>query len=205
MKAAFAVVLTLCLAGCGRSPPPCSAAEKVRVNIDGKAFAIPVDLMPSIIGAPEKARLPSYAHRDAQGRWAYCQTPSEKPAPTTTLSFYPRIPGAKDVSFLIVEPAADLRRPAPSLFPMHEDARFDVTVTKGSTYVFSPAGGVRATPVSALCASSENGPLKSCRVSFVTQSGTGVRFDIVGRHPLSGWSDVISKVEAYITGFEMGG
>lgn len=204
MRTVFAVTLTLCLTACGPPQLTCAATEQVRVEVHGQAFAVPVDLRPSILGASEHARLPSFRHRDAQGRSAYCQEASEPPAQATSVSFYPRTGGMNEVDFMIIGRAPGRIRPTPSNWPVRKEAGFEVTKTKGPTYVFSAAGSVRPTPVGAICAHTENGVLRSCRVSFVTRSGVEVMFDLGGAHPLSNWPESIAKVDAYVADLEMG-
>jgi hypothetical protein len=200
MRKALMVAMALCLTGCGE---PCAVAEKVRVEVQRRTFVFPVELEPAIIGAPKGARLPSYRDRDGRGRWAYCQRSTDPPAKAERVSFYPRDARIPEVRFLIIDRPMSLRRPQTPGYPTHAEDGFEVTRTKGPTLVFSPAGGVRATPVLAACANEKYAALGSCRISFMTRSGADVTFDLGGEHPLSEWADIISRVDAYVADFEL--
>jgi hypothetical protein len=205
MRKALMVAMALCLTGCSESISPCAAAEKVRVEVRGRSFIFPVELKPSFIG-PKGARLallPSYNDRDGRGRWAYCQRPTDRPAKAESVSFYPRDAGMPEVTFLIIDRDTQFLRPQSPGYPTHAEDGFEVTRTKGITWVFSPAGGVRATPVLAHCAPAKGAALDSCRISFIAQGGADVTFDLDGEQPLSGWADIISDVDAYVADFEL--
>jgi len=195
-----AVVVVFCLSGCGKLLT-CSPTQLIRVSVDGRDFTVPVSLRPDFIGAPKGEGLPSFTYREDEGRWAYCQGASEPPVSVESFSFYPRNKGVEEVSFLIVGRLYGSERPTPSSYPMHEEAGFEVIETKGITYVFSPAGGVRPAPVSAFCAPVTDGVIRSCRISFTTQRSDKVTFDLPGAYKLSEWPKIIARVDAYVTGF----
>lgn len=202
MRSVCILIAALSVAGCGKMQPFCSPTDRVRVTVDGRAFSIPVDLKPSILGgAAEYAALPSFLHQDAQGRRAYCQSERQRPTRAETFSFYPR--GAlPEVHFIIVGRKGRTERRQPDHWPLRNEGGFEVTTTKGPTLIFSPAGGVRPTPVAAHCTSSDQGNYSLCRVYFSTQDGVNVTFDIMDERALAEWPLIISKVDAYVRALE---
>lgn len=202
MRSLCILIAAFSVAGCGKMQPLCSPTDRVRVAVDGREFSIPVDLKPSILGgAADNAALPSFLHQDSQGRRAYCQSERERPTRAETFSLYPR-EALPDVRFLIVGREGRTERRQPDHWPLHVEAGFEVTTTKGPTLIFSPAGGARPTPVAAHCVSSDHGVFRLCRVYFSTQGGVNVTFDIEGERGLAEWPVIISKVDSYVRALE---
>lgn len=203
MKALVAMLSLLSLTACGRPQAECVASPEVRVSIDARTFRVPTRLRPAILGVDGEARLPSRARRDAHGGWAYCQDASEPPARATSISFRPSGAGLKGVDLLIIGRPVAPKRLAPSAYPTHEEAGFEVTPTKGPIHVFSPAGRAWSSPVGASCMPFAAEPARgSCRVSFVTRSGAAVTFDLRGEPRLAEWPRMIAAVDAYVSGLE---
>lgn len=200
MRAAFAVVAALSVAGCGETQLFCSPTDNVRATVDGRDFEIPVDLKPKFLGgAAEHAPLPSYMHRDDQGRWAYCQSEYKRPAHAETISFYPRAT-LPEAHFIIIGRKRRYERRQPDHWPLHNEGGFEVTTTKGAILIFSPAGGVRPTPVEAGCM--PGGESRHCRVDFTTHSGVNVTFDLNGARSLTEWPAIIARVDSYVRALE---
>lgn len=201
MRTAFVVVAALSVAGCGKTQLFCSPTDSVRATVDGRDFVIPVDLKPVFGGAARHAPLPSFIHRDDQGRWAYCQSEHERPAQAETFAFYPRA-ALPEAHFIIVGQKPRYERRKADHYPLHNEAGFEVTTTKGPTLIFSPAGGVRPTPVEAGCM-----PLpgsRYCRVHFTTHSGVNVTVDFNGTRSLAEWPAMIARVDSYVRTLETG-
>lgn len=197
MRAVIAVA-ALGLAGCGETQLSCSPTDHVRASVNGREFVIPVSLKPSFLGeAAEHAPLPSYTHRDHQGRWAYCQKASEKSLVADTFSFYPR-KDLPEAHFIIVGRERRFERRTPDQWPVHNDAGFEVTVTKGPKIIFSPAGGVRPTAVEGTCMPWSPDTSQYCRVNFTTLSGVALTVDIVGGQALNEWPAILARVDAYV-------
>lgn len=201
MRAVIALA-ALCLSGCGEMQLSCSPTDHVRASVNGREFTIPVSLKPSFFGdAAEHARLPSHTHRDDQGHWAYCQGAHEKPLVAETFSFYPR-KDLPEAYFIIVGRERRFERRKPDQWPVHNDAGFEVTVTKGPVIIFSPAGGVRPTAVEGNCTPSLPRAYQYCRVDFTTLSGVALTVDIVGEQPLTEWPTILARVDAYVRRLE---
>lgn len=198
---AYSVILVLCLTGCDGREDSCPVAERVQVRLQDRSFTFPVELKPTILGAPD-ARLPSYKERDDQGRWAYCQGPNDPPALAESVSLYPPISEMPDAGFLFLGRGSSPSRPALSTYPMRKESGFEVTRTRKIVYVFSQAGAARSGSVRAHCLAAEAGILHACRITFVTHSGVRVTFDLRDAQPLSRWKGIISEVETYVAGFE---
>jgi hypothetical protein len=204
MRTAIIAAAALVLVGCDESIRPCVAASEIAIAVQGRSFVFPVALRPGVLGAPKGSRLPSYYHRDELGRWAYCQRPTDPPTKITSIVFNPPDDGTTQARFIIVgetTPLAD--RTYSARFPPSIEQGYEVLRTKGSIDIFSPAGGVRAKPVSAFCMTEKDGALSGCRISFVANDGVAVTFDLRDAHPLKAWAVIISDVDAYVTKFEL--
>lgn len=201
MRSVIALTV-ISVAGCGQGQLTCSPTEQVRATVNGHDFAIPVDLKPSFSGrVAEQLPFPSSLHRDDQGRLAYCQKTNDKPLMADSFSFHPSAELPEDY-FIIVGRELFMERRKPGQYPLHTDSGFEVTITKGPKYVFSPAGGVRPTAVDARCNPWFPGSAEYCRVAFTTLSGVPVRVDIVGEQSLSEWPAILTRVEAYVRQLE---
>lgn len=197
MRAVIALA-ALGLTGCGETQLSCSPTDHVRASVNGREFVIPVALKPSFLGeAAERTPLPSYSHRDRQGRWAYCQKASESSLVADTFSFYPR-EALPEAHFIIVGRKGRFERRKPDQWPVHNDAGFEVTVTKGSKIIFSPAGGVRPTAVEGDCRPRSHDTSQYCRVNFTTLRGVALTVDIVGEQSLNEWPAILARVDAYV-------
>lgn len=192
---------TISVAGCGQMQLTCSPTEQVRATVKGRDFAIRVDLKPGFSGRfAERSPFPSSVHRDDHGRWAYCQQANDEPLIADDFHFYPRAE-LPEAHFIIVGEESRFERRKPDQYPPHDDSGFEVTVTSGPKYVFSPAGGVRPTAVDARC-SPFPGSSEYCRVAFTTLSGVPVSVDIVGEHSLAEWPAILARVDAYVRQLE---
>lgn len=190
------------VAGCGQMQLTCSPTEQVRATVKGQGFAIPVDLKPGFSGRiAEQAPFPSSLHRDDKGRWAYCQNANEEPLVADDFHFYPR-ETLPEAHFIIVGEERQFERRKPDQYPLHNDSGFEVTVTKGPTYIFSPAGEVRPTAVDARCSPWFPGSSEYCRVRFTTLSGVPVSVDIIGEQSLTEWPSILARVDAYVQQLE---
>ena len=190
------------VAGCGQGQLTCSPAQIVRATVNGQGFVIPVDLKPSFSGpVAEHLALPSSVHRDDQGRWAYCQKPSDEPVVGDSFSFYPGA-ALPDAYFIIVGRERRFERPKPDQYPLHNESGFEVTITKGPKLIFSPAGGVRPTAIDGHCMPWSPGSSEYCRVTFTTLSGVPVSVDIIGEQSLSEWPAILARVDAYVLRLE---
>lgn len=201
MKTAVAFIAALSAAGCEKPALVCWPTDNVRAIVDGRQYLVLVDLKPTFIGESVKdAPLPSFSHRDGKGEWAYCQSERDPPVQAEHFSIHPQM-DLPEVSFIQVGRNRRFERWQPRNWPRHDEAGFEVTTMEKQKLIFSPAGGVRSTPVDARCSPTLDSE-GFCRVDFITRKGVNVSFDVSEARPLTEWPNIIDQVETYVSALE---
>lgn len=222
-KIGLGAVISTLLAGCNPATPPCEPADKVRVELGGKVFAIPTELRPSFSSdGAEVSNLPSRKIRDASGHWAYCQR-ADEPAAKVSMITFPSAPLTAEARKVGHPQLRSLygfsvsvgkeRRPFTPLPPSDRKLEgFPVNYEENGAFVlFGPTEDAPKRTVYATC----GGPTptaSSCWVYATSSLGLQVHLLLnVGPHPLdagspnpstphpiSTWSGLLKDIDAFL-------
>lgn len=196
--------LALVLTACDR-PKPCVATEVVRVSINRIDYNIPIDLRPKFFGG-SASDLRFGEVRAGDGRWAYCQSPSDGRidvdsfSPFDNWDFWKTYPELIHVTFIWLE-----GRPLPNHgnlgadWPATRLSGYEIFYNKENSYIFKYKD--EKPDVSGYC-SLKGDMFDRCRLSFLEDHGTLITVDLRGLH-VDQWDEKLLAVKRFIRNFEV--
>lgn len=196
--------LTLFLEACDL-PKPCVATDVVRVSINEINYNIPVDIRPSFLGGTAK-NLRYGEFRAIDGRWAYCQAPSDERvnvksfSPWNIWELWKDYPELTNITFIWIEERSLTKaRDSGSDWPTARLSGYEISYNKENAYV----ARYKDYKLDVVGHCSLRGDIiDRCRLSFSDDHGTLITIDLRGLH-VDQWGKKLQAVKRFIRSFEV--